>query len=423
MNAFFRPYTLILCLGLCLTVAALPGLLSAQEQDILNVKVGDENLREKTLDIKSGVIYSTRTGREISFDAMIKEMAQSHFVYVGESHDSMAMHDIQARVADALYQQDHNLAIGLEMFDVTNQEILNKWSAGILTENEFKDLAPWYETWNFNYQYYKKIFDLAKAGKIPVYALNVPRKVIRKVRMMGWKALDEEEKSIVPQADLTIEDHRTLMKVVFGDIEMPPQMKSHGGGDMMFEGLYRAQAAWDTVMAQNTLKAADVEQSRVVVLAGSGHMIYNLGINMRVALKHKAAFKTVICVEVPESEGKLTVTRSLADYVWGIPEEDRPVYPTIGLAMKKFDGMNNPVIERDPISGIAKGQDFKKGDVILKVDDMVFNSIHKMRSYLNQYGWGDEVVFKLLREAKEVTSTLKYEVVEDPEEKTDIQSM
>lgn len=235
--------------------------------------------------------------------------------------------------------------------------------------------------------------------------------------MMGWEALSDTEKAVVPQPDLSVEDHRSLMKVVFGDIEMPPQMKGHGAGDMMFEGLYRAQTAWDTVMAQNALRAADVERSRVLVLAGSGHLIYNLGINLRVVRQVEAPFKTVVCVEVPEKDGKTTVSRSLADYVWGLPEEDQPVYPTIGLALKKFDGMDNPVIERDPVTGVAKGQDFKKGDVILTVDGMVFSGIHKMRSYLNQYSWGDKVVFKLLREAKEVTSTLKYQMAVELEEK------
>jgi uncharacterized iron-regulated protein len=410
MNRFRFPYGLFYLTGLILAAVSIQAELSAQERNILNVKVGDKGLKEKTMDIRPGIIYSARTGREISFEKMILEMGNDRFVYVGESHDSLPMHDIQARIVKALYEQDHNLAIGLEMFDVSNQEVLNKWSAGILTEKEFLDLASWYETWNFNYNFYKKIFDLAKAGKIPVFALNAPREIIRKVRMMGWEALSDEEKEVIPQPDLTVEDHRLLMKEVFGDIEMPAQMKGHGGEDMMFEGLYRAQTAWDTVMAHNTLGAADVEQSRVVVLAGSGHLIYNLGINLRVARRLKAPFKTVICVEVPEKDGQAAVSRSLADYVWGIPEEERPVYPTIGLALKKFDGMDNPVIERDPISGLAKGQDFKKGDVILTVDGMTFSSIHKMRSYLNQHGWGDSVVFKLLREAKEVTSTLRYEM-------------
>lgn len=414
MNLFKRPYAGILLAGLLLAAFCLPHFLSAQDQErnILALKVGDKGLRDKTMSIRPGVIYSARSGRVISFDQMIGEMAKARFVYVGESHDSMPMHQIQARIAEALYAQDHDLAIGLEMFDVTNQEILNKWSAGILTEREFLNGAPWYETWNFNYRYYKTIFDLAKSGKIPVYALNVPRTIIRNVRMKGWEALSEEEKTLLPEPDLTVEDHRTLMRAVFGDVQMPPQMKGRGGGDMMFEGLYRAQASWDTVMARNAVKAADVEQSRVVVLAGSGHLIYNLGINLRAARLLDAPFKTVISVEVPEKEGQVSVSRSLADYVWGIEEEKQPMFPTIGLALKKFDGMDNPVLERDPVSGIAKGQDFKKGDVILMVDGMVFSSIHKMRSYLNRYSWGERVVFTLLREGGEVTSTLLYEMAE-----------
>ena len=123
----------------------------AQEKDILKLKVGDRELREKTLDVEQGKIYSLKTGEEVTFDQMVAAMKKARFVYVGESHDSQAMHDIQARIAEAMHEQDHNLAIGLEMFPVTNQEILNKWSAGILTEEEFVDQAPWYETVSYTH--------------------------------------------------------------------------------------------------------------------------------------------------------------------------------------------------------------------------------------------------------------------------------
>jgi len=59
--------------------------------------------------------------------------------------------------------------------------------------------------------------------------------------------------------------------------------------------------------------------------------------------------------------------------------------------------------------GIAKGQNFKKGDVVLSVDGNRFFSINKLRIYLSKFSWGDEVTFKLLREAKEIEVKLKFE--------------
>jgi S1-C subfamily serine protease len=180
------------------------------------------------------------------------------------------------------------------------------------------------------------------------------------------------------------------------------------GLDMMFEGLYRAQSAWDQCMAHYASQASDLSERRIVVLAGSGHLLYNLGINRRAYEINGDPFKTVICLEIPENKATLRVSRSLADYVWGLSEEVRPAFPSIGLSFKKFEDLTNLVIEREPIDGVAKGGDFAKGDIVLSVDGKTFTEINALRIYLAQFRWDDEVRFRLLREAKEIEVVLKF---------------
>jgi len=402
-----KTLVLFVILSFCLI-----GLAAQEKNETLQLQIGNSDYKHKSWVIEPGKIYSAKKGESVSFEEMIQEMREARFVYVGETHNSLPMHEIQFRVAEALYKQDSDLCVGLEMFDVRWQEQLNKWSLGILTQDEFLDQAKWYENWNFNFNFYRKIFELAKAYNIPVYALNAPRKVIRKIRMAGWDSLSEEEKVIVPEPGLSNQDHRHLMETIFKGIDMPGPMKGHEA--MMFEGLYRAQSAWDEVMAKNTLKAAELEDSRVVVLAGSGHLLYNLGINRRVYEKRPLPYKTVICVMVPQGEDSIKVSRSLADFVWGIPFEPKPVYPSPGLALKKIEGLDHLVIEREAVSGVAKGQDFKKGDIILSVDGKSYSSINELRLYLSQFSWGDEVCFKLLREAEPIESRLIFRNPDQP---------
>jgi PDZ domain-containing secreted protein len=146
-----------------------------------------------------------------------------------------------------------------------------------------------------------------------------------------------------------------------------------------------------------------------VVLAGSGHLLYNLGINLRAHEKSPMPSKTVVCVVVPQGEKQVEVSRSLADYVWGLSEKERPAYPSVGLRLKTFEGLDNLVIERDPIDGIAKGSDFKKGDVVLSVDGKDHTDINELRTYLAQFTWGDQVEFQLLRDAKQIEVLLKFQ--------------
>jgi uncharacterized iron-regulated protein len=373
----------------------------------LRLNIGNPELKDKSLSVLPGRLYSLSDGLELEFSQMIENMMSSRFIYLGESHNSLPMHEIQLKIIQALYEKDERLAIGLEMIPVTLQHVLNKWSLGILTKEELIQDLLWYETWNFNFEFYEKIFTFAKLNKIPVYGLNVPKRLITKIRGKDWDALTEGEKTLMPQPDVSHEEHRTLIRTIFESSDLPHQMKGPGL-DMMFEGLYRAQSAWDESMAFYASRASKESGRRIVVLTGSGHVLYNLGINRRAYEINGDSYKTVLCLEIPDDKGTLGVSRSIADYVWGLPEESYAAFPSIGLAFKKFDGLTNLVIEREPIDGVSKGENFAKGDIVLSVDGKTFIEINELRIYLAKFRWNDEVKFRLLREAKKLDVVLKF---------------
>jgi len=383
------------------------GLLAQDKEDkSLLLSIGDLRFKDKTLDIVPGQVYSAETGKPITLSQMVQELTACRYVYIGESHNSLPMHDVQLAIIRSLSEKDRNIAVGLEMYPATFQEPLNKWSLGLLTDEEFLTAGQWYINWNFNFAYYQKVFDFCKEMKLPIHGLNVAREIITRIRMAGWEALSEEQKALVPPLDLSNQDHRKLIRTVFESAELPPQMKGMGL-DMVFEGLYRSQVAWDTVMAANARKTAEVENRRVVVLAGSGHLLYNLGLNLRVYEKSHQPSKTIVCVAVPADKKSLKVARGLADFIWGIPEEKRPAYPDIGLALKKFPGLDNLVLERKPIDGAAMVADFEKGDVILAVDGKAYADINTLRIYLAKFAWDQEAKFHILRAGQEKDVTLK----------------
>jgi uncharacterized iron-regulated protein len=360
------------------------------------------------MDVSSGKIFSAKEGRSIPFQKMIKEMKDSDFIYVGETHTNLSMHEVQFKIIQALYKQDRNIFVGLEMFPVSFQDVLNKWSMAILSREKFIQESQWYVNWNYNFGFYEKIFEYVKDHKIPLSALNVPRKIITEIRKKGWDALSEEEKKLIPQPDLSHEEHQTLIRSIFEGSGHPSPMAGKGF-EMAFKGLYRAQVAWDEVMAFYARQSRIREDKKVVVLAGSGHLIYNLGINLRVYKKSPLPYKTVICVVIPDGKESVQVSRSLADYVWGVAEEKMPAFPHIGLQFKKFDRLDNLVIERMPIIGVATSANFKKGDVLLSVDGKNFSDINELRIYLARFNWNDEVKFCLLRDAQEIEVLLKFQ--------------
>ncbi|MGB7296749.1 MAG: class A beta-lactamase, partial [Candidatus Aminicenantales bacterium] len=148
---------------------------------------------------------------------------------------------------------------------------------------------------------------------------------------------------------------------------------------------------------------------------------YNLGINRKVHEKNRLPFRTVVALELAP-EKSLAVAGSFADFIWGIPEQDKPAYPAIGLALKKVEGLENPVLERKPIDGIAAGGDFEKGDVLLSVDGKTFADINELRIHLAEYKWGDEAMIRLLRsgEVREVMLRFEHQPrAEETDERTE----
>jgi len=388
------------------------------EDKTLRLAIGNPKLKDKTAQVAAGTLLSAASGKTLTFAEMIREMKDSRFVYIGESHDDLATHDIQLKIIQALHQSDQMIAVGLEMLPAETQPVLDEWSRGILGKEDFLREVKWYVHWNMNFGYYEKIFDFAREKNIPLLALNAPREVISKIRMKGWESLTQEEKALVPQPDLAAEEHRLLIRTIFESSELPHQMKGEGL-EKMFDGLYRAQAAWDEVMAANAIRGAEVARGKMIVLAGSGHLLYNLGINRRVYERNRLAFKTVVAVSLPAGEKTLSVSRSLADYVWGIAEQERPAYPAVGLAFKKADGLQNVFIERKPFDGAALGADFEKGDVVLAVDGKSFDDINGLRIYLSGFKWDEQLKFRLLRDGETREVLLKFRQAQPGQTKAD----
>jgi S1-C subfamily serine protease len=116
-------------------------------------------------------------------------------------------------------------------------------------------------------------------------------------------------------------------------------------------------------------------------------------------------------VFVSKGQKSVRVARSLGDYIWGIPEEARPSFPSVGLSVKKFKGLENVVIDGKPIDGVAKGADFEKGDIVLAVDGHPATDINEFRIYLAKFKWDDEIKFRILRTAQEKDVVLKFKEV------------
>ena len=250
----------------------------------------------------------SRSGKTATADDVAKAADGVRFVFVGESHNNPDHHKAQAAVIEALVKRGRDVCVGFEMFTRDNQANINPMSLGWWTDEEFIANSDWKKQWGFPYPIYKPIFDTVKANGLPMAGLNVPRDWVRQVGKSGPSALSDEQKKWVPGLDLGNKAHRDVFNALMGGHPMQ-------GMDNMYAG----QVTWDTGMAQSALDfmGPGTNKKRVmVVVAGSGHMMYGQGINWRI--QHKTG-ENVVNVTCIDSDKPREVSRGLGDFIFVAP--------------------------------------------------------------------------------------------------------
>lgn len=239
----------------------------------------------------TGVILSSRTAGVLTEPAFYDELSAFDIVYVGEKHDEPLHHRIQAAVLEGLHARRPGLIVGIEMLDVTQQDKLDGYLDGTIPETEFEKF--WNKSWGYPFAIYRPILAFAKANGVPVRALNAPIGVVRQVARGGLASLSPEQRALIPAVLHPMEDARYLewvKKSFEGHGPMPPER---------MKNMMEAQTVWNETMADSLLWAAREAEGPVLVIAGTGHMIFDAGIVESV--RHRAAPAQCVVLPYPQS--------------------------------------------------------------------------------------------------------------------------
>jgi uncharacterized iron-regulated protein len=256
---------------------------------------------------EEGVIISTELGQPVSFAELLVDLNSCRIVYIGEKHTNVAHHRIQLEVIQAIFQKHPNLAVGMEMFDHTYQNVLDMWSAGELDQKDFLKKSHWYANWRFDFSLYREILEFIKEHHIRLVALNFPSHIPPKIREGGIDNLSADEKKHLPQQiDTSKKAHRDYLQNVFD------AHKHHFKGEVEFENFYAAQCVWEDAMAE--MISQHLNDDVMVVLAGNGHIQFKYGIPDRAYDRTGASFRTIY----PAPAGD-EVELDIADYIWVTP--------------------------------------------------------------------------------------------------------
>lgn len=407
----------------------------SQSFDSDRLPIGDSNKKYNFCTVKLDKIFNTNTNKESAFDEMINDLKQKRIVMIGESHTNQLHHDVQFEVIRGLVESGKPVVLALEMFNPGQNDALALWSSGKTDPDTFLEQTDFLTTWSHNYRYYKPIFDYCREKQIPIYGTNAERKYASKINMGGLSSLTDEDLQILPYIDTANVEHKFLINVMMDgmDASMPKQ----------FVNMYAAQCLWDAAMGEGAIEAAKKHpEATIVVLAGSGHVVYNLGIGRIIKDKSDLPFASVVTVDIPNktnhsgmdkvnkdpekdkntttisphSMGMMsmdgtpsrTVIRSYADYLFGKSEVKQEKYPSFGFSLKDTES-SEYLIDKIFPQTVAYENGLQKGDLIQFVDGKSFDNLFELKKYLHFKNWDEEITFKIQRdsESKEITFIIK----------------
>jgi uncharacterized iron-regulated protein len=202
-------------------------------------------------------------------DAFWKSVLSADVVYVGETHNDAADHRYELELIRGLLKRKVQFAIGWEMFDQTQQSAIDAWESHLISLNEMLVRTDFQRRWGVYSHAYEQILKLTDDAEVRNLALNASPEVVRKVA--EGQPLTKEERAAMPAGFKTSEKAYSYFLSMIG---------SHPGlDDVNRRRFFAAQNVWDQTMATRILHFKLLNpRTRLVVIAGSGHLSGGFGI-------------------------------------------------------------------------------------------------------------------------------------------------
>ena len=303
---------------------------------------------------------------EQTSNSLNSKIEQTRVVLVGETHTNYGHHLNQLEIIKKTHEKWGSvgavLSIGLEMVQQPFQSYLDDYIAGKITERQMLKGVEWYSRWRYDFRLYRPIFDYAKQHKTPLIALNIPQELTRKISKGGIASLSSKERKFLPTViDKSNSKYTARLKEVFGQ-------HSHGKvfNQKGFNKFEEAQLAWDEGMAfASSNYLTENPKKRMVILAGSGHLINRDGIPSRLdrLLELSGKQRSVVIL----SHDEKPYTSKEADFSLKTKNIKLPPAGLIGIGMKDTDqGVQISSVTK---TGAANQAGLQKGDYLIQLNE------------------------------------------------------
>ncbi|MEP3244634.1 MAG: ChaN family lipoprotein [Sneathiella sp.] len=255
-------------------------------------------------------------GQPISHQTLMTALSKKQVVLLGETHDRYDIHRWQLSITIALYTLRENIVVGFEMFPRSTQPILDKWTAGTLSETHFLKEIDWKTVWGFPAELYLPLFRFCREFNVRMIALNCYRPLVTRVGKEGWDAIPEADRDGLSPAKPATQEYLDYLASLMG--KKSPFFAQSKEEEVRRDRFVRAQQTWDRAFACNIAKSQTDETSPLVIgIIGRGHLEYGHGTPYQ--LKDLGIEEVSVLLPSDEAAPAASKLKNIADACFRLP--------------------------------------------------------------------------------------------------------
>jgi uncharacterized iron-regulated protein len=221
-----------------------------------------------------GVAVELHTRRVVDLDSLVRLLLHAQVIALGEEHYHPDIQAFELHLLRALVQQrPRHLALAMEFLERDEQQAVDAYLAGTIDQATFHQRI---EASSSFQRYYSPLIDFAQQARLPIIAMNVPRRLARQVAKEGWQktlqGLDAAERVYLPATLPTVSAHyRTYF--------LDAVAAHHPVQGEQAERLTESALLKDVTMADSLAAFLDHHPDfTVLAIAGRFHMDYGIAL-------------------------------------------------------------------------------------------------------------------------------------------------
>ncbi|MEA3372599.1 MAG: ChaN family lipoprotein [Campylobacterota bacterium] len=258
-------------------------------------------------------IYAMRSAECIDMERLLEKIEPYQIIFVGDHHDSSESHAFTAGLIGELDQKGYRIHLANEWFSPEDNALLSEYADKKFNDGNFTKKIAWKKKAGYDFELFAPIYHAVQEADGELYGINLSKAFQKRISDQNISGMSESEKVFYDTLDLNVSAHQQMLSPFFSHCHRLKKVETQ---EACQGRMNRVQVAWDTMMARESAVLADTvlktKKDKLIVFAGSMHLAYSLGVNLRFGRYSDLPYVTIL----PEVRSDSGMEHGLADYLF-----------------------------------------------------------------------------------------------------------